>query len=786
MNLLSLIKTAALIALASIAVDHAIAQCTPQVTARLGGDVPHLTSIDSNRILVANNRGLEIYNVSNAAAPVRTGRLEVGDVLGKMKVFGGKAYVVTGDGFNLVPQNIRVYSVSGAAPVFDSTFDTGDHIDFEFSGTDVYISKHPNGGQCTITAIDMSFGVPLFVGQLTLPAPSLYYSDVSISVSGSRAFVGYGLASTWRLAAINIADPAAMTLLGNYDNAVGSGMGKVVTSGNYAYVAHGTRVEILSLASFPSFPQLGTIANIGANDAAILGSTLYLASSYGGVRPYNLATPTAPTPYTPANTVGTSSDIEIVGDRLYNADREGGVTILQIGNPSAINQLGSIAAPFPSRIEDMVDIGTTLYVLDELGLRIFSTVAPDAPVLLGSVTLPDSAVHGCSSRTLGVFNGNAYITGCDDHLRVVNVTNSAAPFVRADLSGFDADYETAFSGNFAYFCGQSGVQIVNISNPSLPTVVGTYTLGGVATSIKILGSYLYLGTRDNGLWILSLANQTSPQLVGFSATPLLGSCYGLAVTGNTLFLGRGNGVEILDVTNRSNPLVIASMPDVRAGVYTPIIYRSGVLHLEGYVGNGYSEHGIHRIDVSSLTQPVVIGSLLGDYGAFTMIGSRTYVGDTSRSDMAISSLQTQWKPAFRRQPENIVPCRGSYALFNVNVSAEPAIVTYRWHKEGVPLPLGGRYVGSDQPNLTILSLVRGDAGNYTCVATNTCGATTSEVATLSFCFADFNCDETVDFFDYLDFVDAFSASLPAADFNEDGVIDFFDYLDFVDAFSIGC
>ena len=54
------------------------------------------------------------------------------------------------------------------------------------------------------------------------------------------------------------------------------------------------------------------------------------------------------------------------------------------------------------------------------------------------------------------------------------------------------------------------------------------------------------------------------------------------------------------------------------------------------------------------------------------------------------------------------------------------------------------------------------------------------------CPADFNQDGIVDFFDYLDFVDAFSRNLLAADFNADAVIDFFDYLDFVDAFSTGC
>lgn len=54
------------------------------------------------------------------------------------------------------------------------------------------------------------------------------------------------------------------------------------------------------------------------------------------------------------------------------------------------------------------------------------------------------------------------------------------------------------------------------------------------------------------------------------------------------------------------------------------------------------------------------------------------------------------------------------------------------------------------------------------------------------CSADFNRDGTLDFFDYLDFVDGFSGNAAAADFNGDGIIDFFDYLDFVDSYQAGC
>ncbi len=54
------------------------------------------------------------------------------------------------------------------------------------------------------------------------------------------------------------------------------------------------------------------------------------------------------------------------------------------------------------------------------------------------------------------------------------------------------------------------------------------------------------------------------------------------------------------------------------------------------------------------------------------------------------------------------------------------------------------------------------------------------------CPADFNRDGVADFFDYLDFVAAFSSGGAGSDFNADGSVDFFDYLDFVAAFSFGC
>jgi hypothetical protein len=54
------------------------------------------------------------------------------------------------------------------------------------------------------------------------------------------------------------------------------------------------------------------------------------------------------------------------------------------------------------------------------------------------------------------------------------------------------------------------------------------------------------------------------------------------------------------------------------------------------------------------------------------------------------------------------------------------------------------------------------------------------------CAADFNDDGVQDFFDYLDFVQAFSTDDQSADIDGNGQVDFFDYLEFVALYGVEC
>ncbi len=163
-------------------------------------------------------------------------------------------------------------------------------------------------------------------------------------------------------------------------------------------------------------------------------------------------------------------------------------------------------------------------------------------------------------------------------------------------------------------------------------------------------------------------------------------------------------------------------------------------------------------------------------------------------------------PVLCDQLANTIACPTGTANITV-VAAGTGTTAYQWQWQAPPFAANtpwnnvvngsvnglGTVAGAGTQSLTI-SQLPGSSGmldpvtfaKLRCTASNSCGNVTSNVANLTMCPADFNCDAITDFFDYLDFVSAFSTSDPVADFNADTVLDFFDYLDFVNAFAQGC
>jgi hypothetical protein len=86
------------------------------------------------------------------------------------------------------------------------------------------------------------------------------------------------------------------------------------------------------------------------------------------------------------------------------------------------------------------------------------------------------------------------------------------------------------------------------------------------------------------------------------------------------------------------------------------------------------------------------------------------------------------KPAITLQPESITNTVGGGVTFSVtatNPGGSPSALTYQWYKNGEAILTG------TNPNLIILPLTIAEAGNYTVVVSNSYGAVTSSIASLT-------------------------------------------------------
>ncbi|QQS08050.1 MAG: immunoglobulin domain-containing protein [Phycisphaerales bacterium] len=140
--------------------------------------------------------------------------------------------------------------------------------------------------------------------------------------------------------------------------------------------------------------------------------------------------------------------------------------------------------------------------------------------------------------------------------------------------------------------------------------------------------------------------------------------------------------------------------------------------------------------------------------------------------------------------------------FRVTQTSVVSPVSYQWFHDGVPVTI--RFGGATSPSMFPPSaLLASDFGDYTCVATNSCGSTTSPTITLRVaCPADFvdastgspfTVDDAVTIDDLLFYLDRFNAGNTVADLDDgsgdgvpDGAVTIDDLLYYLAHFSAGC
>ena len=123
---------------------------------------------------------------------------------------------------------------------------------------------------------------------------------------------------------------------------------------------------------------------------------------------------------------------------------------------------------------------------------------------------PDGRVFGSSNGACAITVTNSGFTAIANGT-VTNFTPTALGSVA--IPGYANNVDA--NGGFAYVAaGATGLQVVNVANPSAPVIVASLDTPGNANDVRVVGNRVYIADGSAGLRIISVSNPIAPLELG--------------------------------------------------------------------------------------------------------------------------------------------------------------------------------------------------------------------------------------------------------------------------------
>ncbi len=167
-----------------------------------------------------------------------------------------------------------------------------------------------------------------------------------------------------------------------------------------------------------------------------------------------------------------------------------------------------------------------------------------------------------SSATCVTIQGGTVYVGSSDRIKILSLNNPDQPFDLGRLNSHNVS-EIAFHDNLAVIAEQdSGIVMVDFSNPARPFVYGRSNVAGNAVSVVFNGDNALVGSSVGALSVLNMGDPGHPvvmcQLRG------LGTIWDIVVRGNYAYLATSLGLYVADIT-RADSMVYLSRYQMRSG-----------------------------------------------------------------------------------------------------------------------------------------------------------------------------------------------------------------------------
>ncbi len=240
----------------------------------------------------------------------------------------------------------------------------------------------------------------------------------------------------------------------------------------------------------------------------------------------------------------------------------------------------------------------------------FST--PETPTKISNILLPGMALGAA-------VNGNfVYVSVMQKGLIIFDISDVNNPVETSTFEMLSGNTKLFFSNNTIYVMDSGGVSIIDVSNPSSPTRVGSIGNSDIQ-DVYVEGDYAYIPAKESGVYIYDISNPASPQFV--KAMGNGNYAVSVIVNNNNAYVGAAGKLYIFNVEDKTNHTELSSIDCIAdyIAIDRDTIFATG------------SWRNLTIVDVSNTASPKITGSLpinfFGQPTGIAVSGNNVLVAD---------------------------------------------------------------------------------------------------------------------------------------------------------------
>ena len=439
-----------------------------------------------------------IVNISDPTNPVFVSRLYANGWHQNGAARGNYAYVCDWDA------GLEIFNISNLnSPTYVGNFDVKGRgaNRLIFNGNYGYVSVADTG----LAIIDFTDpAAPQLITVMDTPGTPRSVSFGAITLGGTPTGHVFLADDNAGIRAINVSDPNAPVESGfvvGKQGATGSAYNSFVdAANNKLYIAYGDAgVRVVDISNKANPVLLGEYDTPGnARGIVVKDHVAFVADRDAGVAVIDFTNPAAPVllkTYETARARG----IAINGNYVFVAADATGLVVIDATNATSPD---SVFADATFGGEAVGTGGNVVAVSKWDGVGFFDCTDPQNPVSKGNVNdlLDLNDWHGVGS--IDIQGDYAYVINATK-MKIFDISDLDAPaFVGEAIISDEWDGNVAVEGNYAYVADVGGgLRVVDITNPAAPFEVGFYDGPASARGVYVLGGYVYVSELDAGVSI---------------------------------------------------------------------------------------------------------------------------------------------------------------------------------------------------------------------------------------------------------------------------------------------